>query len=147
MRCRHPAARGRGRRVFTAPWEISTAVAILHRDLQENDDQMASNSPTVTATGMRTSCLQPLEDRRILVIEDERDIAELIALHLRDRYAHVELCHDGKLGFELAKAESWDLLILDLRLPGMDNRFKLSIFSTTVLALGTGKTTSFHGND
>jgi DNA-binding response OmpR family regulator len=102
------------------PGEISTAFAILHRDLQENDDQMASNSPTVAATGMRTSCLQPLEDRRILVIEDEIDIAELIALHLRDRYEHVELCHDGKLGFERAKAESWDLIILDLRLPGMD---------------------------
>ena len=57
---------------------------------------------------------------RILVIEDDADIAELVALHLRDVYEEVEVCHNGKRGFELATASSWDLIILDLRLPGMD---------------------------
>jgi DNA-binding response OmpR family regulator len=61
-----------------------------------------------------------MENKRILVIEDEVDIAELIALHLRDRYDHVELCHNGKQGFEIASSQAWDLIILDLRLPGMD---------------------------
>jgi len=63
---------------------------------------------------------QPLEARRILIIEDEVDIAELIALHLRDRYEHVELCHDGKLALALAKSADWDLIVLDLRLPSME---------------------------
>ena len=61
-----------------------------------------------------------LENRRILIIEDEIDIAELIALHLRDRYEHVELCHDGRQGLLLAQSAHWDLIVLDLRLPGLD---------------------------
>ena len=69
---------------------------------------------------MVSSFPKPLENRRILVIEDESDIAELIGLHLRDRYECVELCHNGKQGFDLAKSATWDLIVLDLRLPGMD---------------------------
>jgi len=61
-----------------------------------------------------------LEDRSILVIEDDRDIADLLALHLRDQYRLVEIANDGRLGFELAKSREWDLILLDLRLPGMD---------------------------
>lgn len=61
-----------------------------------------------------------LEDRDILVIEDDPDIAELLTLHLRDQYLKVEIANDGRLGFELARSRSWDLIILDLRLPGMD---------------------------
>jgi DNA-binding response OmpR family regulator len=57
---------------------------------------------------------------RILVIEDEVDIAGLIALHLGDVYDHVQLCHDGSEGLALATSEPWDLILLDLRLPGMD---------------------------
>ena len=60
------------------------------------------------------------ESRRILVVEDDPDIAELLALHLRDHYSHVELCSNGLAGLESARNESWDLIILDIRLPGMD---------------------------
>ena len=58
--------------------------------------------------------------RKILVIEDERDIAELVALHLRDANFEVEHAADGHAGMRLAFARDWDLLILDLRLPGPD---------------------------
>jgi DNA-binding response OmpR family regulator len=57
--------------------------------------------------------------RQILVIEDEPDIAELIALHLADLPAEVTLCHDGQRGLELALAKDWDAIVLDLRLPGL----------------------------
>jgi DNA-binding response OmpR family regulator len=57
--------------------------------------------------------------RQILVIEDERDIAELIALHLSDLPAEVTMAHDGPRGLELALAQSWDAIVLDLRLPGL----------------------------
>lgn len=60
------------------------------------------------------------ETRRILVIEDDPDIAELLALHLRDHYEHVQICDNGLLGLELVRNESWDLVLLDIRLPGMD---------------------------
>ena len=58
--------------------------------------------------------------RNILVIEDEPDIAELIGLHLRDLGDHVEVCSDGREGLKRALQRRWDLLVLDLRLPGID---------------------------
>ena len=57
--------------------------------------------------------------RRILVIEDERDIAELIALHLSDLPARVTLASDGPGGLQLALREPWDAIVLDIRLPGL----------------------------
>jgi len=60
------------------------------------------------------------QKRRILVIEDERDIADLLALHLRDNGFHVTLAADGHEGLRQAFARSWDLVLLDLRLPGPD---------------------------
>ena len=58
--------------------------------------------------------------RRILVVEDEPDIAQLIALHLRDEDYSVTTAQDGHGGMRLACARPWDLVILDLRLPGPD---------------------------
>jgi DNA-binding response OmpR family regulator len=57
---------------------------------------------------------------KILVVEDEPDIAELIGLHLRDLGHEVVTCADGRAGLELALGRPWDLLVLDLRLPGVD---------------------------
>lgn len=57
--------------------------------------------------------------RRILVIEDERDIAELIAIHLSGLPAEVTLAHEGRQGLELALSGGWDVMLLDLRLPGI----------------------------
>lgn len=58
--------------------------------------------------------------RSILVVEDEHDIAELIRLHLSDLDFDVTLAADGHAGLRLATMQSWDLIILDLRLPGPD---------------------------
>ena len=58
--------------------------------------------------------------KRILVIEDERDIAELIRLHLDDLDFSATVAHDGNTGLRQASAASWDLIVLDLRLPGID---------------------------
>jgi DNA-binding response OmpR family regulator len=56
--------------------------------------------------------------RRILVIEDDRDLAELTRLHLQDEGYEVEVAHDGRRGRQLVSASSWDLILLDLMLPG-----------------------------
>jgi DNA-binding response OmpR family regulator len=58
--------------------------------------------------------------RKILVVEDEPDIAELVALHLRDANFEVVLAEDGHVGMREACARVWDLVILDIRLPGPD---------------------------
>jgi len=58
--------------------------------------------------------------RNVLVIEDQRDIARLIRLHLQDLSCAVTLRFDGDSGLAEAEAGSWDLIILDLMLPGLD---------------------------
>ncbi len=58
--------------------------------------------------------------RAILVIEDDRDIAGLVALHLRDEGYEVDLAHDGRQGLEAARSKPYELVILDLMLPGVD---------------------------
>jgi DNA-binding response OmpR family regulator len=58
--------------------------------------------------------------RSVLVIEDQRDIARLIRLHLQDLSCNVTLRFDGDSGLAEAEARSWDLIILDLMLPGLD---------------------------
>jgi DNA-binding response OmpR family regulator len=61
-----------------------------------------------------------MEKHRVLVVEDERDIAELIALHLSDIGCEVTIAADGHEAMRQAFAREWDLVVLDLRLPGPD---------------------------
>ena len=58
--------------------------------------------------------------RRILVVEDEHDIADLVALHLRDLCAELVVARDGHAGMHQATSSDWSLIVLDLRLPGPD---------------------------
>jgi DNA-binding response OmpR family regulator len=61
-----------------------------------------------------------MTDRSILVVEDERDIAGLIALHLSELPARVTVSHDGASGRDLALRHHFDAIVLDIRLPGLD---------------------------
>lgn len=58
--------------------------------------------------------------RRILVVEDDKDIARLLNLHLREDGYSVSLAADGDSGLREALSRPYDLIILDLILPGMD---------------------------
>jgi len=58
--------------------------------------------------------------KKILVIEDEVDIAELIRLHLSDLHYDITIRHDGVDGWRTFQQQSFDLVILDLMLPGLD---------------------------
>jgi len=58
--------------------------------------------------------------RKVLVVEDEFDIANLIRLHLKDIDCDVTLAADGHEGIRQALGQQWDLVMLDLRLPGPD---------------------------
>ena len=57
---------------------------------------------------------------RVLVIEDELDIAKLVQLHLQDLPCEVSLAFDGIVGLAEAEAKPYDLVILDIKLPGID---------------------------
>ncbi len=58
--------------------------------------------------------------RRVLVVEDHQEIAELVRLHLVDLPCHVDLAAAGDQGLALAEAHPYDLVILDVMLPGMN---------------------------
>lgn len=63
---------------------------------------------------------ETMPNKKILVIEDEFDIAQLIKIHLSEISSKVQLVHDGEQGLKLAQNQSWDVIILDLKLPKMD---------------------------
>lgn len=58
--------------------------------------------------------------RRILVVEDNKDLADLLHLHLTDQNWKVDLVFDGKTGYKNASAQKYDLILLDIMLPEMD---------------------------
>jgi DNA-binding response OmpR family regulator len=58
--------------------------------------------------------------RRILIIEDDPDIAKLVSLHLSELDFEVEIASDGVSGLSRASEGDHDLVILDLTLPGLD---------------------------
>lgn len=56
----------------------------------------------------------------ILVIEDERSLCETIVRSLRRLAYSVDFCYDGNKAIELLFAERYDVVLLDLNLPGAD---------------------------
>jgi DNA-binding response OmpR family regulator len=57
---------------------------------------------------------------RILVIEDEVKLAQIIAEILRRENYRVDLAFDGEAGLDLALTGSYDVIVLDRMLPGLD---------------------------
>ena len=58
--------------------------------------------------------------RRVLIIEDDRDISELVRIHLRDLGFEVDQVYDGRDGLRAALEGRHALIILDLMLPELD---------------------------
>jgi len=57
--------------------------------------------------------------KRIVVVEDERDMADLVAARLRREGYHVTVAHDGAEGLNLIRSNPPDMALLDIMLPGM----------------------------
>lgn len=58
--------------------------------------------------------------KKILMIEDDVSIVELVAIHLKDNYCELTKAHTGTDGLNLATKNKYDMIILDVMLPGMD---------------------------
>ena len=76
----------------------------------------------------------------ILIIEDEKQLCQSIAEGLRMDGYEADTCFDGDEGLELCLVENYDLILLDLNLPGVDGleilrQFRESDTSTPVLIL------------
>ena len=57
---------------------------------------------------------------RLLIVEDEKQICDMVAKSLYDAGYEVDTCYDGEEALEGILSEEYDLIVLDLNLPGMD---------------------------
>ncbi|MCZ8512236.1 response regulator transcription factor [Paenibacillus filicis] len=58
--------------------------------------------------------------KTILLIEDEKHLALFVELELRHEAYDVTVAWDGRTGLDLALKQDWDLILLDIMLPGMN---------------------------
>ncbi len=58
--------------------------------------------------------------KKILIIEDDQEIIKLLEIHLNDLIYATSKATDGEVGLEMALANDYDLILLDLTLPTMD---------------------------
>ena len=56
---------------------------------------------------------------RILLVEDEKKLADMVARGLKAERLAVDVAHDGETGWQMANSYEYDLAILDLMLPGL----------------------------
>ena len=56
---------------------------------------------------------------RLLLLEDERKVADFVARGLRAERLAVDVAHDGRTGWDMISTVDYDLIILDLTLPGL----------------------------
>jgi len=61
-----------------------------------------------------------IRQMRVLIIEDEEKLAQLVKRALVAETFSVDVAHDGREGLELATSYDYDLIVLDLLLPQMD---------------------------
>lgn len=58
--------------------------------------------------------------KQVLFVEDDSNITDLLTIHLKDMECNTEIANNGLLGFEMAMKKQYDLIVLDIMLPGMD---------------------------
>lgn len=58
--------------------------------------------------------------KKVLVIEDDKDISDLLEIHLYDLGYKVSKVYDGKLGLATALNDKFDFIVLDIMLPSLD---------------------------
>ncbi|HBL37220.1 MAG TPA: DNA-binding response regulator, partial [Firmicutes bacterium] len=81
---------------------------------------------------------------RILIIEDEEKIARFVQLELEFEGYQVEKALDGREGLALAKAHPFDLILLDIMLPGLNGievLRRIRLFSAVPVILLTARDT------
>lgn len=57
---------------------------------------------------------------RILLVEDDQDLAENLQEYLEEKGHELAFAYDGLVGLHLAATERWDVIVLDIMLPGID---------------------------
>ncbi|KAG1448072.1 hypothetical protein G6F57_016932 [Rhizopus arrhizus] len=106
----------------------------VSKHLRQNPDPKMTNcryeldrkSSLTTIGGTRMDrCMVPItvrtvENMKILVVEDERKLAEYLKRALSEHNYVVDVASDGVSGLHLARETQYDLILLDVMLPGID---------------------------
>jgi DNA-binding response OmpR family regulator len=79
-------------------------------------------------------------EKRVLIIEDDIEISNVVAVNLESNGIKTEQVHDGLLGLKRSKSGEFDLIILDIMLPGLDGisicrKLREENFNTPILML------------
>ncbi len=61
-----------------------------------------------------------MSKKKIMIVDDDENIAKLLSLYLTKEFFECEIAHDGETALELNKTFNPDLILLDIMLPGMD---------------------------
>ena len=61
--------------------------------------------------------MEDTKKHRVLIIEDEKNLARFVDLELQHEGYETAICHDGRKGLETALNQEWDVILLDLMLP------------------------------
>lgn len=57
---------------------------------------------------------------RVLLVDDDRDVADYVRRELEDESFEVKVAHDGATGLRLAETSAFDIIVLDVMMPFMD---------------------------
>jgi len=118
---------GRGTTFFV---ELRAAPAL------ENEESERRAGPTASAIERHAASVLPFERRRILVVEDEATVANLVADVLREEGHEVVALLDSAAALERITEEEFDLLICDLKMPKLDGQ---SLYEEAVRRGRTGR--------
>jgi CheY-like chemotaxis protein len=79
-------------------------------------------------SGTRQESVEQAErNLRILVLDDEAEVAELISIMLQKEGFSVDIANKGEVAFDMLRNATYDIVLSDLNMPGMDGR---AIFET-----------------
>ena len=97
-------------------------IEVTQPSLQPTADGTASamNTPFDDITAQHDAIVMPASVRHILVVEDEVEAAAALANFLRDEGFKVSVAHNGREGLNTYRALRPDVVITDIRMPGMD---------------------------
>ncbi len=82
---------------------------------------LRAEQPSNTTSAAMVAC-EPTKGARVLVVEDEPTVARLIADVLEDEGMRVDVLLDGREALERAAREAYDLVICDMKMPGLDGQ-------------------------
>ena len=82
-----------------------------------------------------------MAEGKILMVDDDKEIADLVEIHLKGEGYQVYKAYNGKEALEIFDAEEIDLAILDIMMPGMDgNEVCAKIRQTSTIPIIMQKT-------